>query len=130
MDTLIGLLRLEDTQLVTVKELLGQLAGLLDDCFDPCRIDAVYDDAVQRAPWLTADAERLRQEVSVLRQSLQAVRMLASGGEGSVRTVPQLGSQFNDFVESYLEYEAAKQNFLQTAFPAPDWVMDDSDSED
>jgi capsule polysaccharide export protein KpsE/RkpR len=93
---------------------------VLDQCVASQIADGIYDDAVERAPWLTADAERLKQHQSALRQSLQALRMLVSRRGGSSDS---FAPRFHEFVELYMEHEAAEQDFLQAAFPGPAWAL-------
>jgi hypothetical protein len=114
------LLQKKNPAATDIDKLLVGLSHLLDQCVAAQIAEGIYEDAVQRAPWLTADAERLKQQQTALRQSLQALRMLVSRGGGSSESLAQ---RFDEFAELYTEHEAAEQDFLQAAFPGPDWAL-------
>jgi hypothetical protein len=120
MDAIVELLRLEHASTTDFDKLLDQLADGMDQCVGAQEEESIYDDAVQRAPWLTADAERLKQQQTALRESLQALRMLSRRGSGSGES---LARRFDEFVELYAEHDAAEQDFFQAAYPGPDWAV-------
>lgn len=119
LEAVTELLQQKDASISNVQGLVGQLAESLDRYCESRETRALYDDAIVRAPYLTADAERLAQQQSALRQSLQSLRILASRPGVSCES---LGRRCEEFTELYLEFEAAEHNFLQTAFPGPDWA--------
>ncbi|NIP86598.1 MAG: hypothetical protein GTO03_13945 [Planctomycetales bacterium] len=120
IEAVMGLLRSEPASADELDQLLTQLADGLDQDLTLQLAEGIYDDAVLRAPWLTADAERLKQQQAGLQQSLQALRMLA-GRDGLPSD--SVAQRFSEFAELYLEHEAAEQDFLQSAFPGPDWAL-------
>ena len=122
MASVVELLRIEDASIAEIDAVLGSLAKSMDRCFASRRSSGTYEDAIARAPWLTAEFERLNHQETSLRQSLQALRTLVARRDGSFEVARQLTSQFDDFVEFYLEHEAAEHNFLEAAYPGPDWT--------
>ncbi len=120
IELMVELLRGENPSPTHVDALLVELAEGIDHCIATHQVEGIYEDAIQRAPWLTADGERLKQQLAAMAQSLQALRMLASRGGGLGES---LAGRFEEFAELYAEHEAAEQDFLQAAFPGPDWAL-------
>lgn len=124
VEVVMELLRQEDCSATSVDNLFDELAFALDRRFSSQEFVFSFENAVERAPWLTADAERLKQQQAELQQSLQAIRMLPCYGGSTVESARQLALRINDFAELFSEYEADEDNFLHAAFPGPHWAMD------
>ena len=122
MQAVLDLLGRDDTADDTLGELLCELAAMLEHRMTAPETVAAYEDAIQRAPWLTAERERLRQQQAAVRQSLRALAVCQRCAGGSNASRQQLVQQMQDVAELYIEYDMAEQNFLQTAFPGPDWA--------
>ena len=123
IESIIELLRNADVSPAKIDLLLKELTRSLERCFDARKADDTYEAAILRAPWLSSELEQLNQQRSSLRQSLQAMRLLASQCDDSVELTGKLAQQFNDFTELYLDHEGAECNFLDSAYPGPDWVQ-------
>ena len=80
-----------------------------------------YIDAVERAPWLTADVEQLKRQWTQLEEGLHAIYECARHDETPLNA---LIDQLNGFAERFLECEADEQCFLQAAFPPPSWITE------
>ncbi len=119
IEAMVELLRQENAPADNVRRLFGELTESIERCFASRHADGSREDALERAPWLTADAERLKQQQSQVCQSLQHICLLA-GRQGGLPE--SLSSQFDDFVELFLEHEAAEHVFLQAAYPGPTWA--------
>lgn len=119
IEAVIELLRQDGVAATTIEDLLGNLAEALEQHFASQSTDDIHDDAVQRAPWLTADAERLKHQQTAVQQSFQAFQMTARRGMASRES---LADEFDEFAELYLDYETAEQGFLEAAFPGPAWA--------
>lgn len=119
IESLIELLHHSDASPADTRRLLKELGLSVERCFDSRNADDTYEAALLRAPWLTAEVEELKQQCSALRQSLKSMQLLASRSVG----LGQLAQQFNDFAELYVEHETAECNFLDSAYPGPDWAQ-------
>jgi len=123
MESVLDLLRQENTSDRQLNESLSELGASLERHITASEVVAAYEDAVLRAPWLTSERERLRQQQMALRQSLQAIILCLRRGVGSRQSAQQLFQQMQDVAELYVEYDVAEQNFFETAFPGPDWAI-------
>jgi hypothetical protein len=123
IESIIQLLRTAEAPSAEIDRQLEGLAQSLERCFAATKADDTYLAAMLRAPWLTTEFEQLNQQCSSLRQSLQAMRSLASRSSESGKWIGELALQFNQFAELYLDHEAAECNFLDSAYPGPEWVQ-------
>jgi hypothetical protein len=123
IELIIQLLRTAEASPAEIDHQFEGLARSLERCFAATKADDTYVAAILRAPWLTAEFEQLNQQCSSLRQSLQAMRSLASRSSESGKWIGELALQFNQFAELYLDHEAAECNFLDSAYPGPEWVQ-------
>jgi hypothetical protein len=122
MESVMDLLSREDALDGQLGESLRELNAALDQRISAPETVATFEDAVERAPWLTAEGERLRQEQTALRQSLQAIVVCSRSSGGAVESKKRLIQQMADLAELFVEYDVAEQNFFQAAFPGPEWV--------
>ena len=101
---------------------MSALAESLQQRINASEANATYEEAVLRAPWLTSERERLRQQQLALQQSLQAIILRLRRGVCSRQSAQQLFQQMHDLAELYVEHDVAEQSFFERAFPGPDWA--------
>jgi hypothetical protein len=99
---------------------MSQLAEYVFKTFDRRCENNVYEHAIERAPWLSAESARLQRERQELRQTLQSMCLMARRLQSENR-VP-FAERFSDFAERLVEHDLAETHFLHRAFPGPDWA--------
>lgn len=119
IEDLIENLRKSDTLSTKTKTQFRQSIRLLDQCIESRKDEYGYADAVERAPWLTADVEQLKRNWQELRQTLYALYKCVRRGEDSHESLIR---QFNQYAERFVDCEADEQCVLQAAFPGPAWT--------
>ncbi len=125
IQSVVELLRRGEARGSALEELLGRLATSVDQWMSSRRGDGTYDAALQNAPWLTSDVERLKRDQAALRQSLQSFQLQRTHLDDSEASVRQLSQQFEDFAAQLVDCEVAEQTLLHNAYPGPSWVLED-----
>ena len=83
-----------------------------------------YEDALCRAPWLTARTQELQQQHTQLIEALHGIQRLCESSDGPVAWWERARQDFADFAELLQEHEAAEKNLIEELHPGPDWVRD------
>ena len=119
IEDVIETFRKRDSLSANAKQQFNRSIRLLDQCIASRGDHHAYADAVERAPWLTADVEQLKRQWTELQQGLHAIDKRARRGESPNKS---LIDQLNGFAERFFECEADEQCLLQAAFPPPSWT--------
>ncbi len=122
LDILIDLLRQDVVCEPDVQQGLKTLLGSLKQRFGSSWNQAVFEDTVQFAPWLTAKMERLRKRQSELLQCLTSCCLQARRLPLSEEVRARLVEQLTDLAEKYVETETDQECLFHTAFPSPAWT--------
>ena len=121
IDGLIEQLREKEISGTSFCETLEQLKQTVDRRYTSPEAHGVIEDAIQRSPWLTSDAERVKQYQSGLIQMLESCCRDAQQID-ETGICAELLNRLSECAEKYVESESARAEFLHTAFPGPDWT--------
>jgi iron-sulfur cluster repair protein YtfE (RIC family) len=110
--------------MIGLRERIDWLAEQLSRRFASEEQSGRYDDALCRAPWLTARAQELQQQHQQLTDLLNGLQSLCQSSEGLVAWWQRLRQDFAEFAELLEEHEAAENNLLDDMHPGPSWSQD------
>ena len=111
----------QDGEFEQLSRLLSDLTEQIESQFAREEEGDHYEEATFHAPWLTAEAESLKQQHVELRQVLGALNGQARGSDATPDRWQQLQRNFDDFVERFVEHEAGEYNLLQEAYVPENW---------
>ena len=122
IENVIDQLRNKTISGIEFSEQIEQLSKSLDRRFASPESRVIVEDAIQRSPWLTGNAERVKQLRSNLIESLESCCDQARNIEDSSDSRLVLIEQLSDVAERYVESESAHDELLHAAFPGPEWT--------
>lgn len=118
-EDLVETLRQETISAAEIRQRLERLKEVLDNRFESPENKGVIENLVSRSPWLTSDAERLRQLQTDMLQSVESCFDHVKNTDGSRDFCRRLIKQLSEFAELYVEAESAHEELLHAAFPGP-----------
>lgn len=111
----------QDGEFEQLSQILWDLTERIESQFAREEQGDHYEEATFHAPWLTAEAESLKQQHVELRQVLGSLNWQARGSNTTPDRWQQLQRNFDDFVERFIEHEAGEYNLLQEAYVPENW---------
>ena len=125
VEALIEAASAEEYSAAAIGEAASRLADEVIEVFNRRNQCQVYEQALERAPWLQSEASRLQRQREELRQSLQALCWKVEKSQAVDRWL--IIDQVTDLAERLIEHDLAESNLLHTAYPVCNWTEEESE---
>lgn len=118
IELLMESLRADDYSAGEVQAQIDNLTNCICKSFRSRENNPVYENALERSPWLSADAVKLQRDRTELMQVLQSLCLAAPKFAHDDRRVFE--ERITDLAERLVDHDLAETHFLQLAFHGPD----------